>query len=39
MNNVKDTNYFINFFINYWCDEWLLINEKMILITNLYENQ
>ena len=35
MNNTRDTNYFSN----YWCDEWLLVNEKMILMMGLDENQ
>ena len=26
-------------FTNYWCGEWLLINEKMILMVGLNENQ
>ena len=36
MNNIIDTNYFIKKIIN--CDEWLLVNEKVILIVGLDEN-
>ena len=39
MNNAKDTNYFTNFFTNCWYDEWLLVNEKVILMVGLDENQ
>ena len=35
MSNARDTNYFTKKFTNYWCDEWLLVNEKMILIVDL----
>ena len=35
MNNTKDINYFTNKFINYWCGNWLLINEKLILMVGL----
>ena len=38
-NNAKDTNYFTKYFTNCWCDEWLLVNEKVILIVDLDENQ
>ena len=38
-NNVIHTNYFIKFFINSWFGEWLLINEKVILMMDLDENQ
>ena len=39
LNNAIDTNYFTNFFINYWWGEWLLVDEKVILIMGLDENQ
>ena len=39
MNNSRDTKYFTKFFINCWCGEWLLINEKVILMVGLNENQ
>ena len=39
MNNAKNTNYFIKKFTNCWCNEWLLVNEKVILIVDLDENQ
>ena len=39
MNNVRDINYFATNFTNYWCDEWLLVNEKVILMVGLDENQ
>ena len=35
MNNVRDINNFKKYFTNYWYGEWLLINEKMILIMGL----
>ena len=35
MNNVRD----INYFTNYWHGEWLLVNEKVILMVSLDENQ
>ena len=38
-NNTRDTNYFIKKCTNYWCGEWLLINEKVILMVGLDENQ
>ena len=38
MNNVRDTNIFIKKIINCWFDEWLLINEKVMLIIGLDEN-
>ena len=34
-NNTRDTN----FFTNYWCCEWLLVNEKIILMVGLDKNQ
>ena len=34
-NNVRDTKNFTNC----WYGEWLLVNEKMILIVGLDENQ
>ena len=39
MNNDRDTKYFTNFFINCWYSEWLLVNEKVILMVGLNENQ
>ena len=39
MNNDRDRNYFTKNFTNYWCGEWLLVNEKMILMVGLNENQ
>ena len=38
-NNTRNTNYFTNFFTNFWCGEWLLVNEKLILVVDLDENQ
>ena len=38
-NNVRDINYFTKNFTNCWCGEWLLVNEKVILIVDLDENQ
>ena len=38
-NNAKYTNYFIKNFTNCWCDEWLLVNEKVILMVELNKNQ
>ena len=38
-NNVRDTNDFTKFFTNGWYDEWLLVNEKVILMVSLDENQ
>ena len=35
MNNIKDTNYFTKKITNCWCDDWLLVNEKVILIVGL----
>ena len=32
---VRDTN----FFINYWYNEWLLVNEKVILMVGLDERE
>ena len=32
---VRDTN----FFINYWYNEWLLVNEKVILMVDLDERK
>ena len=37
-NNAKDTNYFTKKFTNCWCDEWFLINEKVIIMVDLNEN-
>ena len=37
--NARDTNYFTKIFTNCWCSEWLLVNEKVILIIGLDENQ
>ena len=34
LSNARDAS----FFINYWCDEWLLINENVILVVGLEEN-
>ena len=39
MNNVRDINYFTKKFTNSWCDEWLLENEKVILMVSSNENQ
>ena len=39
INNPKDTNYFTKNFTNCWCGEWLLVNEKVILMVSLNENQ
>ena len=38
-NNVRDTNYFTKKFTNCWCGEWLLVNEKVILMVGLDKNQ
>ena len=38
MNNIRDINYFRKKFINYWCGDWLLENEKVILMVGLDEN-
>ena len=38
MNNVRHIGYFIIFFINYWRGEWLLVNEKVILMVDLDKN-
>ena len=38
-NNVRDTNILTKIFTNCWCDEWLLVNEKVILMVSLDENQ
>ena len=35
MNNIKDTNYFTKKITNCWYDDWLLINEKVILMVGL----
>ena len=35
MNNTRDTNYFTKKLINCWYDDWLLINEKVILMIGL----
>ena len=37
-NNYRVTNYFTINFTNYWYGEWLLVNEKIILIINLDKN-
>ena len=37
-NNVRDINYFTKKFTNCWCGQWLLVNEKVILIMSLDEN-
>ena len=37
-NNIRDTNFFIINFTNCWCGEWLLINEKVMLMVGLDEN-
>ena len=39
MNNIRNINYFTKKFINYWYDDWLLVNEKVILMVSLDENQ
>ena len=36
-SNARDINFFPNFFTNCWCDEWLLINEKVMLMVDLDE--
>ena len=38
-NNIRDTNDFTKIFTNGWYDEWLLVNEKVILMVSLDENQ
>ena len=39
-NASRDTNYFIKKkCITCWYDEWLLVNEKMMLMVGLNENQ
>ena len=38
-NNARDTNSFTKFFTNDWRGEWLLVNEKVILVVGLNENQ
>ena len=38
-NNTRNTNYFTKNFTNYWYDEWLLVNENVILMMGLDENQ
>ena len=35
MNNARDTNYFTKKITNCWYDDWLLINEKVILMVGL----
>ena len=35
MNNTRDTNYFTKKLINCWYDDWLLINEKVLLMIGL----
>ena len=37
--NARDTNFFTKNFTNCWYGEWLLVNEKMILMMDLDENQ
>ena len=37
--NARDTNYFTKNFTNRWCDEWLLVNKKVILMVSLDENK
>ena len=39
LNNARDTNYFRKIFTNYRCGEWLLVNEKVILMVDIDENQ
>ena len=36
-SNARDINFFLKFFTNCWCDEWLLINEKVMLMIDLNE--
>ena len=38
-NNARDTNFFYNIFTNCWYGEWLLVNEKVMLMVSLSENQ
>ena len=38
-NNARNTNFFTKNFTNCWYGEWLLVNEKVILMTSLDENQ
>jgi len=38
-NNARDTNFFTKNFTKCWCSEWLLVNEKMMLMVGLDENQ
>ena len=39
MNKNRDRNYFTKKFTNYWCNEWLLVNEKVILMVSLTKKQ
>ena len=38
-NNARNTNFFRKNFTSCWCGEWLLVNEKVILMISLDENQ
>ena len=38
-SNARDTDFFIKKFANYWFGEWLLVNEKVMLMVGLDENQ
>ena len=38
MSKARDTNFFTKNFTNCWCGEWLLINEKVMLMMDLDEN-
>ena len=38
MTKVRNSNFFINFFTNYWYSEWLLVNEKVMLMVDLDKN-
>ena len=39
MNNIRDTNYFTKKFTTCWYNDWLLVNEKVILMVGLDKNQ
>ena len=38
-NNARDTIFFTINFTNYWCGDWLLVNEKIMLMVGLDKNQ
>ena len=39
MNTVRDVNFFTKKLTNCWCDEWLLVNENVILILMKTNNE